>query len=81
MSVSHMSGAHISGSDEGRPDVSDSPSVTYIARTPKIELSGEGKTIHELQSLSSSPGYQHSHYPSSRSPDLQSQGHTSYELS
>lgn len=81
MSGTHLSGSHMSGSDGGHTDGTNTPSGMYVpVRQSKIELSGEGKPIHELQSLSSTPGYQHSHYSDSRTPELQSNNHTSYEL-
>ncbi|KAJ0106839.1 hypothetical protein J7T55_014914 [Diaporthe amygdali] len=73
-------GSHLSGSDEGLQHGFFKPSAMPPATSPKIELSGEGKSIHELQSLSRSPGYQRHHYSDSQSPDLQSRDHVSYEL-
>lgn len=80
LSGSQLSVSHFPGSDEGRLHGGDTPAPMYVARTSKIKLSGEGKPMHELQSLSPSPEYQHSHYPGKRSPDPQSPSHTSYEL-
>ncbi|KAI7775315.1 hypothetical protein LA080_007032 [Diaporthe eres] len=81
MSASHLSGSHMSESDGGRTGGTNTPSGMYAPVTAaKIELSAEGRPVHELQSLSSTPGYQRSHYADSRSPDPQTQSHTSYEL-
>lgn len=59
---------------------SDATSAMLVASTPKNELSGEGKSIHELQSLAASPEYQRSRHPNSGSTDSHPPTHESYEL-
>lgn len=67
-------------SDYRHSDGNHAASAMLATSRPKTELSGEGKSIHELQSLALPPGYQRPQYPNSGSTDLRPPTHVSYEL-
>ena len=73
-------GSHLAGSYDGHTDGSDATSAMLVARDSNIELSSEGKSIHELQSLALPLGYQRHQYPASGSPDMRPPTHVPYEL-